>query len=271
MVQENEAKEYSDLRKASMDILHWIHENVTRLHIAASSCGLLLIWIPVITRKVNLNHIKFGRYFANIMYAVGFSGIPTTTLDLLFPLAMHAPDVVLEPARAIAISREVRDFALFLFSISLLVLLSIRHGWLTIQGKEDRSALRNPSRLGLCAALIFAGLGLSLNGLATSSILFVLFGLFEIYTSASYLHFALKPEIQAKEWWTEHLNGLIASGIAAYTAFFVFGGLNFLNDVFGDTIEGYSILLWVASGVIGGTAIGYQTKKYRTKFERPAA
>jgi hypothetical protein len=254
-----------------MDILHWIHENVTRLHIVAGSCGLLLFWIPVITRKGNLNHKKFGRYFANIMYAVGFSGITITTLDLLFPLAMHAPGVVLEPARAIAISREVRDFALFLFSISLLVLLSTRHGWLTIQGKEDRSALRKPAQLGLCAALIFAGLGLCLNGLATGSILFVLFGLFEIYTSASYLHYALKPEIRAKEWWTEHLNGLIASGIAAYTAFFVFGGLNFLGDVFGDTIDGYSIILWVAPGVIGCIAIGYQTKKYRTKFERPAA
>ena len=106
-----------------MDILHWIHENVTRLHIVAGSCGLLLFWIPVVTRKGNLNHKKFGRYFANVMYAVGFSGITITTLDLLFPLAMHVPGVVLEPARAIAISREVRDFALFLFSISLLVLL----------------------------------------------------------------------------------------------------------------------------------------------------
>ena len=210
-----------------MELLHWVHENVTRLHIAVGSCGLLLFWIPVITRKGNLNHKKFGRYFATVMYAVGFSGITVTTLDLLFPLAMHAPGVALEPARAIAVSREVRDFALFLFSISLLVLLSTRHGWLTVQGKEDRSALREPMHLSLCAALIIAGLGLSVNGLATGSVLFVLFGMFEIYTSASCLYFALKPTTRAKEWWTEHLNGLIASGIAAYTAFFVFGGLNF--------------------------------------------
>lgn len=251
-----------------MELLHWVHENVTRLHIAVGSCGLLLFWIPVITRKGNLNHKKFGRYFATVMYAVGFSGITVTTLDLLFPLAMHAPGVALEPARAIAVSREVRDFALFLFSISLLVLLSTRHGWVTVQCKEDRSALREPMHLSLCAALIIAGLGLSVNGLATGSVLFVLFGMFEIYTSASCLYFALKPTTRAKEWWTEHLNGLIASGIAAYTAFFVFGGLNFLSDVFGDTIRGYSILLWVAPGVIGGIAIGYQTRKYRILFER---
>ncbi|MBL6804839.1 MAG: hypothetical protein ISQ56_05885 [Pseudomonadales bacterium] len=252
-----------------MEILHWVHENVTRLHVAVGSCGLLLFWIPVVTRKGNLNHKKFGRYFAIVMYAVGFSGITVTTLDLLFPLAIHAPDIDLEPARAAAFSREVRDFALFLFSISLLVLLSTRHGWLTVQGKEDRRALREPIHLGLCAVLIVAGLGLSVNGLATGSILFVLFGVFEIYTSASCLYFALKPTTRAKEWWTEHLNGLIASGIAAYTAFFVFGGLNFLSDVFGDTVRGYSILLWVAPGVIGGIAIAYQTRKYRLLFERP--
>ena len=125
-----------------MELLHWVHENVTRLHIAVGSCGLLLFWIPVITRKGNLNHKKFGRYFATVMYAVGFSGITVTTLDLLFPLAMHAPGVALEPARAIAVSREVRDFALFLFSISLLVLLSTRHGWLTVQGKEAKGKLK---------------------------------------------------------------------------------------------------------------------------------
>ncbi len=29
-----------------MEILHWVHENVTRLHVAVGSCGLLLFWIP---------------------------------------------------------------------------------------------------------------------------------------------------------------------------------------------------------------------------------
>ncbi len=27
-----------------MELLHWVHENVTRLHIAVGSCGLLLFW-----------------------------------------------------------------------------------------------------------------------------------------------------------------------------------------------------------------------------------
>ena len=87
-----------------MEILHWVHENVIRLHVAFGSCGLLLFWIPVVTRKGNLNHKKFGRYFAVVMYAVGFSGITVTTLDLLFPLAMHAPGIALEPARAVAVN-----------------------------------------------------------------------------------------------------------------------------------------------------------------------
>jgi hypothetical protein len=56
-----EPKEFSDHRRVSMDILHWIHENVTRLHIVAGSCGLLLFWIPVITFLIkNLKVIKLN-------------------------------------------------------------------------------------------------------------------------------------------------------------------------------------------------------------------
>ena len=79
-----------------MDILHWIHENVTRLHIVAGSCGLLLFWIPVITRKGNLNHKKFGRYFANIMYAVGFSSATMSSMDQIYsiPVSVAPRDMI---------------------------------------------------------------------------------------------------------------------------------------------------------------------------------
>lgn len=250
-----------------MDLLHGLHEAATRLHIVVGSCGLLLFWIPVFTRKGNLNHRRFGRYFASVMYAVGCSGLIITSLDLLYPLAMHAPGVELSAARSIEFSREVRDFGLFLMSLSLLVLLSTRQGWLSILGRGDRSRLRSPLHLALCAALVVAGAGLALNGLATASILFIGFGLFEVVTAVGALRYALKPTLRPKEWWTEHLGGLIASGIAAYTAFFVFGGINFFRSLFGDTLEGYSILLWVAPGILGGAMIAQQTRKYRRQFE----
>ena len=250
-----------------MMLLHTLHELTTRLHIVVGSCGLILFWIPVFTRKGNLNHRRFGRYFARVMYTVGASGLIITTLDLLYPLAMHAPNAELSSAQTAEISREVRDFGLFLFSLSFLVLLTTRQGWLSINGRGDRSALRQPAHLALCAALILAGVGLAANGIATSSVLFMGFGAFQIFTAVGALRYALKAELRPKEWWTEHLGGLIGSGIAAYTAFFVFGGLNFMSSVFGETVQGYSIVLWVAPGVIGGIMIARQTRKYRRQFE----
>ena len=250
-----------------MMLLHTLHELVTRLHIVVGSCGLILFWIPVFSRKGNLNHKRFGRYFANVMYAVGCSGIVITSLDLLYPVAMHAPGLQLSAQQAAELSREVRDFGLFLFSLSLLVLLTTRQGWLSINGRDDRSALRRPAHLALCAAMIFAGMGLAANGFATSSVLFIGFGAFQVFTAVGALRYALKPNLRPKEWWTEHLGGLIGSGIAAYTAFFVFGGLNFMSSVFGDTVQGYSIILWVAPGVFGGIMIAQQTVKYRRQFE----
>ncbi|MDF1765385.1 MAG: hypothetical protein P1V29_03260 [Gammaproteobacteria bacterium] len=252
-----------------MTLLYYLHEVAMRLHIVAGSCGLVLFWIPLFTHKGNLNHKRFGRYFARIMYTVGLSGLVITSLDLLFPLAMHARGIELSATRALEASREIRDFALFLLSLSLLVLLSTRQGWLSILGRGDRAALRQPLHLALCAALIVAGFGLLANGLATSSILFLLFGTFEIFTALGALRYATKTELRPKEWWTEHLGGLIASGIAAYTAFFVFGGLNFMNTLFGDSLEGFSIFLWIAPGLVGGGFIAQQTRKYRRHFESP--
>jgi uncharacterized membrane protein len=64
-----------------------IHQFALYLHIAIGSCALILFWIPVVTRKGNLDHKRFGRYFAYAMYTVSFSGIPMASTDLAFPIA----------------------------------------------------------------------------------------------------------------------------------------------------------------------------------------
>ncbi len=111
------------------------------------------------------------------MYAVGFSGITVTTLDLLFPLAMHAPHSVFG-ARPPSLSVEVRDFAPIPI-LDIAARLTIDTAWLAhCAGQRGPKRCANRIHLGLCAALIIAGLGLSVNGLATGSVLFVLFGMF---------------------------------------------------------------------------------------------
>lgn len=243
-----------------------VHQTALYLHIALGSCALIIFWIPVFTGKGNLDHRRFGRYFAFTMYAVAFSGLTMTSLDMLFPLAMHAGQANLTGAEAASFSQDVRSLSLFLFSLSLLVLASTRQGWLVILHKADRDKLRTPLQNLLCAGLVGIGTLLLVTGIRQGSVLFMIFGVLQIISGAQSLHYNYKAQLKPKEWWVEHLRGLIGSGIGAYTAFLVFGGRRFFEGLFGDSFTDVGIILWIAPGVIGGIAIGYLSRRYERRF-----
>lgn len=246
--------------------MHIIHQFALYSHIAIGACALLLFWVPVFTRKGNLDHKRFGRFFAYGMYLVAFSGLFMSSLDLLFPLSMHAVGVELVGERRLDVIRQIREFALFLFSLSILVLANTRHGWLTVLHKENRQALRHPVNVGLNLALVGVGLLLLVVGINTGTILFLIFGILQSVSGLRQLHYIFRTEVAPKEWWMQHLGGLIGSGIGAYTAFAVFGGRRLFEEIFASNFESMSVLLWIAPGVIGGIAIAVLSFHYRKKF-----
>jgi uncharacterized membrane protein YidH (DUF202 family) len=243
-----------------------IHQLALYTHILVGAFALLLFWVPVFTRKGNRDHKRFGRYFAGAMYAISISGVLMSSMDLMFPLAMHAAGVELSAERAASVSREIREFGLFLLSLSILVLATTRHGWLTMLHREDRSILRQPVHIALNAALLLIGVVLFLVGLQSGSVLFFVFGVLQAITAYNHFRYIYRQEIRPREWWIQHLNGLIGSGIGAYTAFTVFGGRRFFEEIFVSNFESLSILLWVTPGVVGGVAIALLSRRYRNQF-----
>lgn len=246
--------------------MYTLHQSALYLHIAVGTCALLLFWVPVFTRKGNLDHKRFGRYFAYAMYVVSFSGIVMSSLDLIWPLATHAANLDLTPAEAESAKRQVREFGLFLFSLSILVLTSTRHGWLTILHKEDRSLLRSPQHLALNGSLFAVGVVLLAVGINTGNILFMIFGVLETVGSFNNFRYIFRKSLRPKEWWIEHLSGLIGSGIGAYTAFTVFGGRQLFEELFTSNFQNLSIFLWITPGIIGTIAISYSTRHYTKRF-----
>lgn len=243
-----------------------LHEFALYLHIAVGSCALLLFWVPVFTRKGALDHKRFGRYFAWAMYTVSFSGFVMSGLDLLFPLAMHAAGLELSPEAEADAIRQIREFGLFLFSLSVLVLASTRHGWLTILHKEDREPLRRPTHLALNALLVVIGVILLIAGINSGTILFMAFGGLQVASGIGNLRYIYRKTLRPKEWWLQHLGGLIGAGIGAYTAFTVFGGRRFFEEIFSSNFDSMAIFLWVGPSVIGVTAITLMSRHYKKKF-----
>jgi uncharacterized membrane protein HdeD (DUF308 family) len=243
-----------------------IHQIALYTHIAVGACALIIFWIPVFTRKGNLDHKRFGRYFASAMYLVSFSGLTMSSLDLLFPIEMHAVGIEFTSAELEAAKSEVREFALFLFSLSVLVLTSTRQGWLVILHKADRSPLRTVHHTALCASLSIVGLVLFFVGAQSQNYLFMIFAVLQIVSGVNSLRYNYKAQLQPKQWWTEHLSGLIGSGIGAYTAFFVFGGRQIFDSLFGQAFSNSAIVLWIAPGIVGSIAISWLSRHYKVKF-----
>jgi len=240
----------------------FIHQFAFYLHVAFGACALLLFWVPVFTRKGNTDHKRFGRIFTSSMYMVSLSGATMACLDLILPLAMHAAAMNAANPEVTVTAGQVRASAMFLLSLSILVFTNTRQGWLAIVHKADRQPLQHPFHLGLCGLLIAAGAGLFITGFMFNSILFMVFAVLEIVSGIGRLRYNLKAELETKEWWIEHLNGLIGSGIGAYTAFFVFGGSRLLSGLFDNA----SLILWMAPGVIGSIAIAVLSRRYRARF-----
>lgn len=252
--------------------MYQIHQLALYMHIVAGSCGLLLFWVPMITRKGSINHRRFGRYFSRVMYTVALTGLLMAGLDLYQPLLMHAVVVGSSVVGDAGTGAEaVRIRALFLLCLSILVLATTRHGWLVILHKEDRSVLRKPAHIVLCTLLLAAGVVLLLTGLAQRDPVFLAFGTLEIWLASNFLHYIFKQHMQPREWWRAHLGGLIGSGIGAYTAFFVFGGSSLFAQFFQGNLTVFNAVLWLAPGVVGGIAIARYSRHYERKFKAQAA
>src|SRR5690606_17562125 len=114
-------------------------------------------------------------------------------------------------------------------TLSILVIATTRQGSLSMQGKEDRTALRTPWHVALCGLLTLMGIVLLVVGVQRAQPLFLIFGALEVFVGTTQVHYAFKQVLGPREWWVEHLGGFLASGIAAYTAFFVFGGNRVFN------------------------------------------
>ncbi len=230
------------------------------IHIIAGACALLLFWLPAWLKKGSPNHIRFGRYYVNAMYTVAASGFFMAMLVMIDPLGLQRNLVVdnANPDHQIMVIRSTRGFLLYL---SLLTLASIRHGVLVLRHKTERQALKKPSHLLLTAGLAGFGPILAIWGYTQQMTLLIIFGILGLLLGSGMLRYTFRSTLSKNQWWIEHLGAMIGSGIAAHTAFFVFGMARFF-----EVDSTLRLLSWILPGIIGGIAINYLSRFYQRKF-----
>lgn len=230
--------------------MSFIYEFSWWLHITAGAIALVLFWVPVVSHKGGMNHKRFGKIYQWSMLLVAYSGI------LMAALVAFVPAEV-KPGNATAATAQTQLFAWFLAYLGLLIIALAHYGQHVVLAKQNRALLRANFIPALLVLLCLNGILLLITGLAKFMPLLVAFGVLGTHLSVSSLRYIFRQTVAPSQWLKEHLGAFLGSGIAAYTAFFVFGGSRLLS------LPGYwYLLLWLGPGVVGSILIARWSRRY---------
>jgi len=244
-------------------MLSSVHQFLFYLHVACGSVGLVVFWLPMLSKKGNVFHKQYGKIFAYGMFAVSISGVLMSLMLLIDPVGVRFPDRNLPMGEAFRLAKQNRELGTFLLMLSLLVFTNTKHSLLVLKAKDDRSILRNTSHMISIAVLFIAGVVVGYFAIAEGNILFLVFAILSVVVSIGLSRYIFKQTLKKREWLIEHLGNIIGSGIGAYTAFFAFGGGRFFSEVFTGSMQ---LIPWMLPGIVGGIATYYLTKKYQLKY-----
>ena len=210
------------------------------LHVIAGLGSIILFWIPIFTRKGGSTHRKIGKAYIILMWIVIFSGIVLT---------IHKYD------------EGEMDAAIFL---GFLVFLAARPIWYgTAILKSNQYSVQQLKLYHIILRLILFFYGIFMLVHATYSqdesvtILMIVFGTLGIFAGLDawrdFKNTSPTNKIQG------HFEGMLFSGVAAYTGFLTIGGYEFITKY----MVGYWILIpWLLPSVVGIGLIFFYRKRF---------
>ncbi|WP_337879265.1 hypothetical protein [Rheinheimera sp.] len=237
-------------------MLTMFYQAVSLTHIILGTAALLLFWWPVLSKKGSAVHRRTGHYYSLCMHSVAASGIVMTLLVWGAPLAAK-PELMARALTEPQLYQRLMDQNSFLFLLSLLTWVTIRHAQLALKTRQDRRLLRHWAVLGPVLLLVAVSAAV-LRQQGAYQPLVLVFSLISLGTAAGILRYTFARNTTANAWLVEHAVAMLASGIAAYTAFSAFGGRVLLSSL----LQGYwQMLPWLLPTLIGLPAIFWYRRK----------
>lgn len=225
-----------------------LHSLLLKSHILLGVIALLLFWLPMFSRKGSALHRRSGLYYAYLMKAVALSGLVMTCMVWLDPIEIKGAGLMVNgqiPQRKLEFLMLIN---LFLFLLSLLSWVTIRHATGSLLCKQNREPLKHWSYQAPVWLLLVVAPYAAWQGFQFSMPLVMVFAGISVVTCFSILIYLHTKTVTANRWLIEHASAMIGSGIAAYTAFFAFGG----RALFAELLTGHWIMLpWLLPSLIG--------------------
>jgi hypothetical protein len=224
--------------------MYGIYKVIAVVHALAGTAGLVAFWIPAFAKKGGRLHRRVGWFYTGAM------GLSVSLAVLLVGMMLAMPQTVVPELSPTG----VRRFAAFLAVLPLLVFTGVWHGIGSVRGFAAGPIARWSNR-----ALFAVGAVELALALIWRSPLHGIFGGIAIVSAVGNLRWPEGPVLKAQRI-IGHLGGMIATGIAAHTAFLVFGLPRAFPGLNAGTL---GLAVWVLPGVVGVTAANLIARRYR--------
>jgi hypothetical protein len=193
----------------------WLFTLVLAVHVGAGAVALLTFWGAVATRKGGAAHRRWGRVFTAAIYIAGIQALAMGLLSLRWPLAMH-PGLTDE-----ALYRGL--FGWMMLYLGLLTMSMTRYGLQMVANKRNHAANRHWTMVALQALVLAAAINCAWHGVVLRQPLMIGVSIIGFGTTLTYLWYMFRPAPERGDYIPEHLKAMVATGIAAYTAFLSVG------------------------------------------------
>ena len=218
----------------------WLFTLILAVHVGSGVVALTSFWGAVATRKGGPAHRRWGAMFSVSIYFAGFMALGLGLLSLRWPLAMHK-GLTDEP-----LYRGL--FGWMMLYLALLTMSMTRYGLKMVANKRNHAANRHWSMVALQIAVLVAAAKCAYEGVILSQPLMIGVSVIGFGTTLTYLWYMFRPAPGRNDYIPEHLKAMVATGIAAYTAFLSVG----LVEMF--PAHAFNPLIW-ALPTLGGMAI----------------
>ena len=233
-------------------MLELLHKILLGIHIPAGTLALLLFWMPVSLQKGSALHKKIGRYYYICMWTV----LASAGLLCIVDTMMGAYTAAL----FLGYLTVITSYPLW-YSAAILKQDKV---WTDSYYQTRKIFLSTISVTGVVLFLMGAIL-FKFQNMGTVMVFFGILGILSIRELRMSKAVAEAKETRIRM----HVQGTIITGIAAYTAFFAFGGSRILMGVLHLDPQ-WMAIPWILPSVLGTIYSRYMKRKYGEKIEQKA-
>ncbi len=214
------------------------------IHIAAGFSSLACFLIPLFVKKGGDWHIRTGKIYVFAMWIVVTTAAILSVINLI-------------EAKYIS--------AIFLGYLSIITSNPLWYGIAILKYKREIPDHFIIKKIWFERLVFFFGILIIITFFfmrdQSFAVVLLIFGILGL-TAAQEAFTSVKKLKSKTDVLGEHIQGMITSGIASYTAFLVFGGYSFFADLY----SGYTVVVfWTLPGILGGFTIVYFRKQYSKK------